>query len=138
MRELLDGTNIDTYGTSSDTRLLTGSGVASNNGTKATPVLSGDILGDWPRGGRPAPQRQHRAAHLFHPARHQHQDHDAAPRPLCRTSPAWQNTAYNQPPHAGFFLGDGMSTPPRHHKPALTHTHQNTLGLSQTSAVAAP
>ncbi|MEV6968350.1 hypothetical protein AB0M47_38705 [Hamadaea sp. NPDC051192] len=25
---------------------------------------------------------------------------------------AWQNTAYNQPPHPSYFLGDGMSTPP--------------------------
>ena len=41
----------DTASTSTDRaatrRLLTGSGVASNNGTKATPSLSGDILGDW-------------------------------------------------------------------------------------------
>ena len=22
---------------------------------------------------------------------------------------AWQNTAYNQPPHPSFFIGDGMS-----------------------------
>ncbi|MDQ0687515.1 hypothetical protein QFZ56_006478 [Streptomyces achromogenes] len=47
VRELLDGTHIDKYGPASDTRLLTGSGVHSNNSTKATPSLSGDILGDW-------------------------------------------------------------------------------------------
>lgn len=47
VRELLDGTKIDKYGTGGDTRLLTGSGVAANNGTKSTPALSGDILGDW-------------------------------------------------------------------------------------------
>ena len=47
VRELLDGTHIDKYGTGGDTRLLTGSGVASNNGTKSTPALSGDIFGDW-------------------------------------------------------------------------------------------
>ncbi|MET8113853.1 hypothetical protein ABZT29_15240 [Streptomyces prasinus] len=29
------------------------------------------------------------------------------------TALAWQNTAYNQPPHTGFFIGDGMPTPPR-------------------------
>ncbi|MEU6717955.1 hypothetical protein ABZ897_41360 [Nonomuraea sp. NPDC046802] len=23
----------------------------------------------------------------------------------------WQDTAYNQPQHTGFFLGDGMSRP---------------------------
>ena len=30
-----------------------------------------------------------------------------------RTALAWQNTAYNQPPHPGFFIGDGMATAPR-------------------------
>lgn len=33
--------------------------------------------------------------------------------PTYRVAIAWQNTAYNQPPHTGFFLGDGMSTPAR-------------------------
>ena len=47
VRELLDQTRIDKYGTGGDTRLLTASGVASNNGTKATPALSGDLFGDW-------------------------------------------------------------------------------------------
>lgn len=30
-----------------------------------------------------------------------------------RTALAWQNTAYNQPPHPSFFIGSGMATPPR-------------------------
>jgi len=29
------------------------------------------------------------------------------------TALAWQNTAYNQPPHPSFFIGDGMAAPPR-------------------------
>ncbi|MFE7816041.1 rhamnogalacturonan lyase [Streptomyces sp. NPDC057433] len=113
VRELLDGTRIDKYGNSSDTRLLTGSGVVSNNGTKATPVLSGDILGDWReevvwRTGNNTALRIYSTPHdtdvkittLLHDT-------------LYRTSLAWQNTAYNQPPHTGFFIGDGMPTPPR-------------------------
>jgi rhamnogalacturonan endolyase len=32
--------------------------------------------------------------------------------PQYRVSVAWQNTAYNQPPHPGFHLGEGMSTAP--------------------------
>ncbi|MCO8270528.1 hypothetical protein M1L60_07950 [Actinoplanes sp. TRM 88003] len=47
VRELLDQTRIDKYGTGGDTRLLTASGVSSNNTTKATPALSGDLFGDW-------------------------------------------------------------------------------------------
>ncbi|MFD6321617.1 rhamnogalacturonan lyase [Streptomyces sp. NPDC058442] len=113
VRELLDGTRIDKYGPSSDTRLLTGSGVASNNGTKATPVLSGDILGDWReevvwRTGDNTALRIYSTPHdtdlrittLLHDT-------------LYRTALAWQNTAYNQPPHTGFFIGADMPTPPR-------------------------
>lgn len=30
-----------------------------------------------------------------------------------REAIAWQNAAYNQPPHPGFFIGDAMPTAPR-------------------------
>ena len=33
--------------------------------------------------------------------------------PQYRLAVAWQNVGYNQPPHPGFFLGDGMKPPPR-------------------------
>ncbi|WP_443677197.1 rhamnogalacturonan lyase family protein [Micromonospora phytophila] len=32
--------------------------------------------------------------------------------PQYRVAVAWQNTADNQPPHPGFFIGAGMATPP--------------------------
>ena len=47
VRELVDGNHVDKYGTGGDTRLLTADGATSNNGTKSTPALSGDIFGDW-------------------------------------------------------------------------------------------
>ncbi|MBN1985623.1 MAG: hypothetical protein JW761_04930, partial [Prolixibacteraceae bacterium] len=31
--------------------------------------------------------------------------------PQYRLSVAWQNVAYNQPPHTGFYLGTGMEYP---------------------------
>ncbi|MEU0246437.1 rhamnogalacturonan lyase [Streptomyces sp. NPDC006235] len=112
-RELLDGTHIDKYGTSGDTRLLTGSGVHSNNGTKSTPSLSGDLLGDWreeviwPTSNNTALriystpyQANTRITTLLHDTQY-------------RTALAWQNTAYNQPPHPSFFIGGNMPTPPR-------------------------
>lgn len=46
-RELLDGTHIDNYVAGTTTRLLSAEGCTSNNGTKATPTLSADLLGDW-------------------------------------------------------------------------------------------
>jgi hypothetical protein len=106
-RELLDRTQIDKYGPGGGTRLLTGDGVASNNGTKATPALSGDILGDWReevvwRTGDNTALRIYSTPHetdlrvptLVHDAQY-------------RVALAWQNTAYNQPPHPSFALGDG-------------------------------
>jgi hypothetical protein len=112
VRELLDGTHVDKYGTGGDTRLLTGSNVHSNNGTKSTPALSGDLFGDWReevvwattgdtalRVYSTPNQTNRRIYTLMHDIQY-------------RTAIAWQNTAYNQPPHPSFFIGDGMGTPP--------------------------
>ncbi|MFF9063239.1 rhamnogalacturonan lyase [Streptomyces sp. NPDC014882] len=113
VRELLDGTRIDKYGTSGDTRLLTASGVHSNNGTKSTPSLSGDILGDW-REEVVWPTTDNKALRIYSTpvetgTRITTLLHDTQ----YRTALAWQNTAYNQPPHPSFFIGDGMATAPR-------------------------
>ncbi|GAA0582033.1 rhamnogalacturonan lyase [Paractinoplanes ferrugineus] len=103
-RELLDGTHIDKYGTSADTRLLTAADVHANNGTKSTPSLSGDILGDWreeviwPTSANnalriystPTPTDR-RIVTLLHDVQY-------------REAIAWQNTAYNQPPHPSFAI----------------------------------
>ncbi|ADL47911.1 cellulose binding domain-containing protein [Micromonospora aurantiaca (nom. illeg.)] len=112
VRELLDATKIDKYGTGGDTRLLTGSGVASNNGTKSTPALSADLLGDW-REEVVWRTSDSTALRIYSTPvttglRLPTLMHD----PQYRVAVAWQNTAYNQPPHPGYFLGDGMSTPP--------------------------
>ncbi|WP_431943720.1 cellulose binding domain-containing protein [Micromonospora marina] len=112
VRELLDATKIDKYGTGGETRLLTGSGVASNNGTKSTPALSADLLGDW-REEVVWRTSDSTALRIYSTPvttglRLPTLMHD----PQYRVAVAWQNTAYNQPPHPGYFLGDGMSTPP--------------------------
>jgi rhamnogalacturonan endolyase len=113
VRELLDQTRIDKYGTGSDARLLTGSGVASNNGTKATPALSGDLFGDWRE--EVIWRTSNSSALRIYTTR------DVTDRriptllhdPMYRVAVAWQNTAYNQPPHPSFFIGNGMGTPPQ-------------------------
>ncbi|GAB2947258.1 rhamnogalacturonan lyase [Nonomuraea fastidiosa] len=113
VRELLDQTHVDKYGTDGDTRLLTASGVHSNNGTKATPSLSADILGDW-REEVIWPTSDNRALRIYStPTPTDRRIYTLMHDPLYRVSVAWQNTAYNQPPHTGFFLGDRMPTPPR-------------------------
>ena len=112
VRELLDSNHIDKYGTSSDTRLLTGSGVTSNNGTKSTPALSGDIFGDWREEviWRTTDNSALRIYTTTNVATNRIYTllHD----PQYRVALAWQNVAYNQPPHPSFFIGANMSTPP--------------------------
>lgn len=116
LREQLNNTMIDkwNYSNNSSSRLLTAYnyGAASNNSTKATPGLSADLLGDWREEviWRHENNSQllifstntitsHKLRTLMHDSHY-------------RTAIAWQNVGYNQPPHPGFFLGDGMATPP--------------------------
>ena len=100
VRELLDGTHIDKYGTGGDTRLLTGSRRALQQRHQVHPVAVRRPPRRLARGGHLADHRQHRAAHLRHADRRPTARittllHD----PQYRVAIAWQNTAYNQPPH---------------------------------------
>ena len=115
-RELEDGTSITKYSTSGTTTLLTATGCASNNGTKATPCLVADILGDWREEvvWRTADSSELRIYTTTDP-----EDPNQGFRiytlmddPQYRESIAWQNVAYNQPAHTSFYLGYGMSAPP--------------------------
>jgi rhamnogalacturonan endolyase len=112
VRELLDGNHVDKYGTSADTRLLTADGASSINGTKATPNLSADVLGDWREEVllRSNDSRVLRIYTTVVPATNRFYTfmHD----PQYRVEIARQNTAYNQPPHTSFFVGSGMAAPP--------------------------
>jgi rhamnogalacturonan endolyase len=111
-RELLDGNHVDKYGGS---RLLTADGCSSINGTKSTPNLSGDMIGDW------------REEILFRCGTNLRLYTTTTPTtrriytlmhdPMYRSAISWQNTEYNQPPHPSFHIGDGMAEPP---KPNIT------------------
>lgn len=110
--ELLDGTTISKWvpSTSKTTTLLSASGTSSCNSTKATPCLSADILGDWREElvlwetADPSKIRIYTTT-LATTNRLYTLMHDA----VYRTGVAWQNSAYNQPPHLGFYIGDGLS-----------------------------
>ncbi|NMC40944.1 MAG: rhamnogalacturonan lyase [Bacteroidales bacterium] len=108
--ELLDRSYIDDwdYVNHKPVRLLDASkyGGASINGTKATPVLSADILGDW-REEVIFRSTDNNSLLLFStgiptPYRIPVLMHD----PVYRLCVAWQNVVYNQPPHTGFYMGD--------------------------------
>jgi rhamnogalacturonan endolyase len=108
LRELLDGATISKWNWDKGVAepLLHPERVASNNGTKANPALQADILGDWREEAiwRSADNRELRIYTTPIPTTHRFvtlmQD------PVYREAVAWQNTAYNQPPHTGFYLGE--------------------------------
>ncbi|MFC4098794.1 rhamnogalacturonan lyase [Paenibacillus xanthanilyticus] len=116
-RELLDHTGgtgiIDKWvpASQSATRLLTATGTASNNGTKGNPMLQADLFGDWRE--EVIWRRSDNAALRIYATPYESASrfytlmHDST----YRTAIAWQNAGYNQPPHPGFYLGSGMSTP---------------------------
>jgi lysophospholipase L1-like esterase len=115
LRELLDKNHISKWNWEQQTtdRIVTAEECTSNNGTKATPSLSGDILGDW-REEVIWPTTDGKELHVYVSTiptdrRFYTFMHD----PEYRLSIAWQNVAYNQPPHTSFYLGQGMKPPPK-------------------------
>ena len=115
--ELLNGTNIERwdYQNKQLVKLLDAReyGCVSNNGTKANPVLSADLLGDWREEViyRSADNQELRIFSTNIPTKHQF--YCLMQDPQYRLSVAWQNVGYNQPPHTGFFMGQGMGQPPK-------------------------
>jgi rhamnogalacturonan endolyase len=114
LRELLDKNHIDkwNYQTQKTERILTADNCRSNNGTKATPTLCADLLGDW-REEVIWPTTDGKELCLYTttiPTEYRFvtlmQD------PEYRMAIAWQNTEYNQPPHPSFYLGAEMKKPP--------------------------
>ena len=115
LRELLDRNRISKWDWEKGelNTILTADECASNNGTKATPCLSADILGDWREEviWRTTDNKELRVYTTTIPTKHRLYTlmHD----PQYRSSIAWQNVGYNQPPRPGFYLGDGMKPAPR-------------------------
>ncbi|MGC6400974.1 rhamnogalacturonan lyase [Sphingomonas sp. FW199] len=109
LRELLSGTTITKWDwtRNAETTLLKAEGAESNNGTKATPALSADLLGDWREELilRAADNSELRIYATPIPTRIVHaplmQDRQY------RNAIAWQNTAYNQPPHPSYRIEEG-------------------------------
>jgi rhamnogalacturonan endolyase len=117
LRELVDSNWISKWdwNTSSLVRLLTATDASSNNGTKANPALTADLFGDWREEviWRTSDNTALRIYSTTVPAGNRMYTlmHD----PQYRVGIAWQNVGYNQPPHPGFFLGEGMPEPPKPH-----------------------
>lgn len=107
-RELLNSNYIEKYNAGI---IFTAEGASSINGTKKTPNLSADILGDWREELilRTNDNQNLRIYTTIIPT--DHRIYTLMHDPQYRLSIAWQNVAYNQPPHTGYYLGTGMHTP---------------------------
>lgn len=96
-------------------RLLNGGeySCVTNNGSKANPCLCADILGDWREEviWRTTDGKELRIFTTTIPT--EHRIYTLMHDPIYRLGVTWQNVAYNQPAHTGFYLGEGMKTPPR-------------------------
>jgi rhamnogalacturonan endolyase len=109
-QELLDRNYVGKYNWKKDSVeiLLQDNACRWNNGTKATPVLSADILGDWREEivWRTADNSALRVYSTTIPTPHRlvtlMQD------PVYRLSVAWQNVGYNQPPKVGYYFGENL------------------------------
>lgn len=114
-RELLSGTRIEKWSIANNmaTNLLHAQGVSSINGSKSTPVLQADLLGDWREEVifRRADNEALRVFTTTIPTPHKLYTlmHD----PVYRVAISWQNSSYNQPPHPGFYMASDMDYPPK-------------------------
>ncbi|WP_438482510.1 rhamnogalacturonan lyase [Oleiharenicola lentus] len=114
LTELLDGNRIVKWNWETETidPLLVAHASTSANGTKSTPAVSCDFWGDWREEVIWATRdkkelriytstipTKHRLTTLMHDAQY-------------RCAVAWQNTAYNQPPHPSFYLDEAAPLPP--------------------------
>ena len=114
LREMLDHESVTKYDWTTGRMTLVErfEGVQFNNGSKSNPCLSADILGDW-REEVLVRNRESTQLRLYVttiPTDH---------RINClmedipyRLSVASENTAYNQPPETGFYLGPDETVTP--------------------------
>jgi len=117
LSEVLNGVNISKwdYVNSEMVKLFDGrdDGCASNNGTKANPCLSADLFGDW-REEIICRTTDSRELRIYSTAISTDiKLYTLMHNPQYRLGIAWQNVAYNQPPHTSYYLGDGMKMPPK-------------------------
>ena len=120
MRELLTGGRVTKWDwkTETETPLLTPTFVRGG-GAKGTPNLSGDMLGDWCE-EIIVGTTDHKSLRIYTttiPTRYRMVT--LAQDPMYRLALAWQNVAYNQPPHPGFYLGAETTFPLRRAKVAF-------------------
>jgi len=109
-RELLDGNTVSKYNAQRGTcvPLMRFDGCASNNGTKSTPCIQGDLFGDW---REEVLMRTNDNLHLrlyVSTIPTAYRFHTFLEDPVYRISLATENVAYNQPTQPGFYFGPDL------------------------------
>ncbi|WP_321519096.1 rhamnogalacturonan lyase [uncultured Bacteroides sp.] len=110
LRELLDKVTVSKYNwkTGKCQPIFKAEGCNWNNGTKSTPSLQGDIIGDW-REEVLLRSADNSALHLYvSTIPTQYRFHTFLEDPVYRISIATQNVAYNQPTQPGFYFGPDL------------------------------
>lgn len=113
-RELMNSNTVTKWniGTNSGTALFTGTGAGSINGTKSTPVLQADLLGDW-REEVILSRDDNSALRVYVTSMStSYKLYSLMHDPIYRVAVSWQNSSYNQPPHPGYYLASDMDFPP--------------------------
>jgi rhamnogalacturonan endolyase len=131
--ELLDGNKIDKWNGNGTTRLFTPTG-NSCNGTKSTPNITADLIGDW----REEVILHDGASKLYlyttitlTTSRLYSLMHD----PAYRAGIASEQSSYNQPPHLSFYLGEGADKAPKPNiylaGTGITSVHSDHIGAKE-------
>ena len=110
LRELLDKNKIMKWDWKAEKiiPLVVANDCMSNNGTKSNPGISADLFGDW-REEVVLRTTDNKSLRVFTTAiPTQHRFVTLMQDPIYRLAVAWQNVAYNQPPHPSFYIGDEM------------------------------
>lgn len=111
-RELLDGTKITKWNPQTGTvdPILDAAkfGCVKNNGTKSTPTISGDLLGDWREEALWASEDKTELRLFTTTIPTERRIVTLLQDRQYRLALVWQNVAYNQPPHPSFAITKEM------------------------------
>lgn len=107
LREVLDKNRISKYDWEQKCFIpfVEFEGVTSNNSTKATPCLQGDILGDWREEVLFRSEDNNSLCLYVSTIPTEYRFHTFLEDPVYRISIATQNVGYNQPTQPGFYFG---------------------------------
>ncbi|WP_235816457.1 rhamnogalacturonan lyase [Bacteroides ihuae] len=110
LRELLNRNVVSKYDwkTGKCSPLAVFEGSTSNNGTKSTPCLQGDIIGDWREEVLLRSEDNASLRLYISTIPTAYRFHTFLEDPIYRISIATQNVAYNQPTQPGFYFGPDL------------------------------